>query len=86
VLDSGRGGYSNWLSEIKEKVYITSGPEFGANLHAKNLIIEKSLYGFKTSIARFHEHLVESVLRLGFKKSNHDPDFGWWTSHDIMNT
>ena len=60
--------------KTKEKVYITAGPEFGASLHGKNLIIDKSLYGLKTSAARFHEHLAESLLRLGFKKTKHDPD------------
>jgi hypothetical protein len=48
--------------KTKEKVYITAGPEFGVDLHGKNLIIDKSLYGLKTSAARFHEHLSESVL------------------------
>jgi hypothetical protein len=42
--------------KTKEKVYITAGSEFGANLHDKNLIIDKSLHGLKTSAARFHEH------------------------------
>jgi hypothetical protein len=32
------------------------------------------LYGLKTSAARFHEHSIESLLRLGFKKTKHDPD------------
>jgi hypothetical protein len=32
------------------------------------------LYGLKTSTARFHEHLSKSPLRLGFKKTKHDPD------------
>jgi hypothetical protein len=59
--------------KTKEKVYITVGPEFGANSHGKNLIIDKSLYGLKTPAARFHEHLSESILR-GFKKTKHDPD------------
>jgi hypothetical protein len=44
------------------------------NLHGKNLIIDRSLYGLKTSAARFHEHLSESLLRLGFKKTKLDPD------------
>ena len=60
--------------KTKEKVYITAGPEFGTTLCGKNLIINKSLYGLKTSAARFHEHLAESLLRLGFKKTKHDPD------------
>jgi hypothetical protein len=60
--------------KTKQKVYITAGPEFGANLHGKNLIIDKSLCGLKNSAARFHEHLSESLLRLGYKKTKHDPD------------
>jgi hypothetical protein len=32
------------------------------------------LYGLKTSAARFYEHLSESLLRLGFKKTKHDFD------------
>jgi hypothetical protein len=42
--------------EKNEKVYITAGSAFGESLHGKNLIIDKSLYGLKTSAARFHEH------------------------------
>jgi hypothetical protein len=60
--------------KIKEKVYITVGPVFGATFCGKNLIINKSLYGLKTSAARFHEHLAESLFKLGFKKTKHDPD------------
>jgi hypothetical protein len=36
--------------------------------------MNKSLNGLKTYAARFHEHLAESLLRLGFKKTKHDPD------------
>jgi hypothetical protein len=60
--------------KTKEKVYITADPEFGIDLHGKNLIIAKSLYGLKTSAARFHDHLSESLLRLGFKNTKHNPD------------
>jgi hypothetical protein len=62
--------------KTNKKVYITAGPEFGVNLHGKNLIIDTSIYGLKTSAARFHEHehLSESLLRLGYKKTKHDPD------------
>jgi hypothetical protein len=60
--------------KTKENVYTTSGPEFGANLHGNNLIIDKPLNGLKTSAARFHEHLSESLLRLCIKKTKHDPD------------
>jgi hypothetical protein len=60
--------------KVKETVYITSGPEFEASLHCKYLIIDESLYGLKTSAARFHEPLSESLLRLGFKKTKHEPE------------
>jgi hypothetical protein len=69
--------------KTKEKAYTTHGPEFGTTLCGKNLIINKSLYGLKTSAARFHEPLAESLLRFGFKKTKHDPDL-WMvekTSH-----
>jgi hypothetical protein len=52
--------------KTKEKVYIIAGPEFGSTLCGRNLVINKSLYGLKTSAARFHEHLAESLLSLGF--------------------
>jgi hypothetical protein len=58
--------------KTKEKVYITAGSEFGTAVCGKNLTINKSLYGLKTSAARFHEHLAESLLRLGFKKTKHE--------------
>jgi hypothetical protein len=43
--------------KTSEKIYITAVPEFGVDLHGKIPIIDKSLYGLKTSAARFHEHL-----------------------------
>jgi hypothetical protein len=45
--------------KIKEKVYITAGPEVRENLRDKNLLIDKSLYGSKTFAARFHGNLSE---------------------------
>jgi hypothetical protein len=44
------------------------------SLHGKYLMIDKSLYGLKTSAARFHEHLSELIPRLGFKDDRHEPD------------
>jgi hypothetical protein len=37
-------------------------------------MIDKSLYGLKTTAARFHEHVSESLLRLRIKKTKHDPN------------
>jgi Reverse transcriptase (RNA-dependent DNA polymerase) len=69
--------------KTKEKVFIIAGPEFGTALCGQNLIINMSLYGLKTSAARFHEHLAESLCSMGFKKTKHYPDL-WMvdkTSH-----
>jgi hypothetical protein len=63
-----------YTGKTKEKVYITSGPEFEESLHDKILTIDKSLYGLKTSAAVFHGHLSESLLRLGLKKTENDSD------------
>ena len=37
--------------KTREKVYIIAGPEFGPELEGKRLLIDKSLYGLKTSAA-----------------------------------
>jgi hypothetical protein len=61
-----------WIN--KRESNLTAGNEFGANLHRKLLMIDNSLYGFKNSDTRCHENLTESLLRLDFKKTKHDPD------------
>jgi hypothetical protein len=58
----------------KEKYYIIDGPEFGPDVHGRRLVIYKSLYGLKSSAARFHEHLSEKLKLLGFVPSKADPD------------
>ena len=63
--------------KTKEKVYIIAGPEFGPELQGSVLIIYKSLYGLRTSAARFHEHCAEKLRELGFKPSKFDSDF-WY--------
>jgi hypothetical protein len=65
-------------------IFFPAGTEIVANLHGKNLIIDKSLYGLKTSAARFHEHLSEALLRLAFKKTKHDPDL-WMVDKSSQN-
>jgi hypothetical protein len=59
-----------FYGKTKEKVYITTGQGFGEDIHGKNLIINKLLYGLKTSAEIFHEHLAESLSRLGFRSLN----------------
>jgi hypothetical protein len=62
------------FGKTDEKSYINAGPYFIKDLCEKNLIINKSLSGLTTSAARFHKLLPESLLKLGFKKTKHEPD------------
>ena len=57
----------------KEKVYFVAGPEFG-ELEGHTLIIHKALYGLRTSGARFHEKLADTLRDMGFRPSFADPD------------
>lgn len=57
----------------KEKVYVVAGPEFG-ELQGCLLIIDKALYGLRSSGARFHEKLADTLYDLGFFPSKADPD------------
>jgi hypothetical protein len=65
------------MKKTKEKVYITVSPEFGANLLANNLIIDKYVYGLMTSADKFHYILSESLLRCCFKKTKHNLIYEW---------
>jgi hypothetical protein len=67
----------------KENVYINFGPGFVEDLCGNNPIINMSLYELKTSAERFHEHVAESLLRLGFKNIKHDPDL--WILYKLSN-
>ena len=51
--------------KTKEKVFIIAGPEFGAAV-GKPLIIDKGLYGLRSSSARFHEHLAAKLRLMGY--------------------
>ena len=61
----------------RDKLYIIAGPEFGPERAGKPLILYKSIYGARALCARFHEHLSERLLKLGFKPSKADPDL-WY--------
>ena len=59
----------------REKLYIIAGPEFGPEAQGKTLIIVRSIYGLRTSAARFHEQLTDVLRALGFQQSKADPNF-----------
>ena len=60
-------------SFTKEKVYIIAGPEFG-DLEGHTLIIQKALYGLRSSGLRFHERLADVLRDMGFIPSRAEPD------------
>jgi Reverse transcriptase (RNA-dependent DNA polymerase) len=61
--------------KTKEKVYIVAGREFGPELQGETLIIDKGLYGLRSSSARFHEHLSEKLRSMGYHPTKADADF-----------
>jgi hypothetical protein len=66
--------------KTREKVYVIAGPEFGEHA-GKRMIIDKGLYGLRTSGARFHEHLAAKLRTLGFEPSKADDDL-WIRAQD----
>ena len=75
LVCAGDIGSAYLNGKTREKVYIIAGPEFGPDLAGKTLIIYKSIYGLRSSSARFHEHLSEYLRKLGYKPSKADSDF-----------
>jgi hypothetical protein len=61
-------------AEPREKVYTTAGPEFGAELQGKPVLIVRALYGLKSSGAAWRSHLVNTLTTLGFTSCLADPD------------
>ena len=57
----------------REKCWTIAGPEFGP-LEGRVLIIEKALYGLKSSGAAFRSFMAEKLDDMNFKSSHADPD------------
>jgi hypothetical protein len=55
------------------KVYVITGPEYGA-LEGHTLIIRKSLNGWRTLGARYHERLLDTLHAEGYRPLQADPD------------
>jgi hypothetical protein len=47
--------------QTKEQTYVIAGPKFGPGVEGKRLVIDKGLYGLRSSAARFHEHLAAKL-------------------------
>ena len=62
-----------WDCHTQEKVYFIAGPKFGH--HAGNtFVIEKALYGLRSSGLRFHERLSNILQGFNFTRSHVDLD------------
>ena len=57
----------------QEKVCFIAGPEFGP-LQGHLLIIERALYGLRTSGARWHDRLADVLRNMGYFQCKADPD------------
>jgi hypothetical protein len=57
----------------KELLYIIAGPEFGP-LAGHILIIQKALYGLRSSGARWHDRLFDVLKEIGFTPCRAEPD------------
>jgi hypothetical protein len=58
----------------RENVYTTAGPEFGAELQGKPVLIVRALYGLKSSGAAWCAHLATTLTHLGYASSLANPD------------
>jgi hypothetical protein len=58
----------------RERVYTTAGPEFGAELEGKHVLIVRALYGLKSSGTAWYSHLSNTLHQLGFTSSLASPD------------
>ena len=60
-------------AKTKEKVCIVAGPEFG-DLEGHLLIINKALYGLRSSGLRWHERFADTLRDMGFQPSRAEDD------------
>jgi hypothetical protein len=58
---------------ITEKVWTVIGPEFGDDA-GKRAIIVRSLYGLKSAVTVFRNHLAECIKNLGWNPCRADRD------------
>ena len=54
-------------ANTKEKIYTMAGIEWGEDVQGCVLLLLKSIYGLRTSGARWYERLAEVLIKLGFK-------------------
>ena len=57
----------------RRRSHFVAGPEFGA-LEGHTFLIRKALYGLRSSGARWHDRLYDSLTGMGFTPCKSDPD------------
>jgi len=76
-------GLDAWATDVgnayleaytREKVCIKAGPEFGPDLEGKFLIINKALYGLRSSGTRWHDRFADCLRDMGFFPCKAEPD------------
>lgn len=67
-------------AKTSEKVYIIAGPEFGPHRVDHILIINKALYGLRSSGSRWHDRFADCLRELGFTPCKAEPDI--WMRKD----
>ena len=72
-LTGGDVGNAYLKAYTTEKVCVRVGPEFGP-LEGHSLVIEKALYGLRTSGARFHAKFADTLRAMGFTPTYADPN------------
>jgi hypothetical protein len=80
MVCAGDVGNAFLYGKTREKVYVIAGEEFGVH-KGKRMFIDRSLYGLRSSAARFHEHLSIKLRKMGFLPSKADPDL-WYRKNE----
>jgi hypothetical protein len=75
-------GSAYLTAKTSEKVYCIGGTGFG-ELEGHTLLIDKALYGLRTSGARFHEKFADTLKQMGFVPCLADPDVWMRDAGDV---
>ena len=73
TIMAGDVGNAYLEAKTREKIYIIAGPEFG-ELERTIMLVDKALYGLKTSRACYREHFADYLRSKGWTQSKADPD------------
>jgi Reverse transcriptase (RNA-dependent DNA polymerase) len=82
-------GFALWGADVgnayleaktKEKVYIVRGHEYG-ELEGHMLIVDKTLYGLRSSGLRWHERLADILRPMGYTPCKAEADI-WMREND----